>query len=233
MKFDILTIFPEILDSYFQHGMMRLAQEKKLIKIKNHDLRDFAVDKHGTVDDKPYGGGPGQVLMVEPVYRALKKINPKRKTSKAKTKTILLSAKGRNWDQKQAEKLSKYDRLIFVCPRYEGHDERIKQFVDEEISIGDYVLTGGELGTAVIIDSVTRLIPGVLGQKKSLAEESHSTPGYKEYPQYTRPEVFSYKRKKNNKFITKELRVPSVLLSGHHEKIKSWRQKHSRHLENN
>ncbi|MBU1131744.1 tRNA (guanosine(37)-N1)-methyltransferase TrmD [Patescibacteria group bacterium] len=248
MKFDILTIFPDILDSYINKGMIRIAQEKKLIKIKTHNLRDFAVDARGTVDDRPFGGGPGQVLMVEPVYKALKKL--KTKVKKQKTKVVLLSAKGKKWDQSMAKKFSKLDQIIFICPRYEGHDERIKKFVDEEISIGDYVLTGGELGALVIIDSVSRLLPGVLGKQESLKEESHSAAGYLEYPQYTRPEVFEVLRrdkqvkniheihtaetqnlapdKQNNKRTKTKLKVPQILLSGHHAKIAEWRKKHSK-----
>lgn len=223
MRFEIITIFPEILDSYIEKGMIRIAQEKKIVSFKMHNLRDFAVDNHGTVDDRPYGGGPGQVMMVEPIYKTLKKIR------KAKqSKVILLSAKGKTWDQQMAQKFSKLDQLIFICPRYEGHDERILEFVDEEISIGNYVLTGGELGAAVIIDSVTRLIPGVLGKIESLDEESHSTPGYLEYPQYSRPELFTYKKKaKTGKISVKKLKVPEVLLSGHHKKITEWREQKS------
>jgi len=227
MRFDILTIFPDILDSYINKGMIRIAQEKKKVTFKMHNLRDYAVDNHGTVDDRPYGGGPGQVMMVEPVYKALKKI---RRTKKSKV--ILLSAKGKTWDQQMAQKFSKLDQLIFICPRYEGHDERIKKFVDEEIAIGNFVLTGGELGAAVIIDSVTRLIPGVLGKIESLAEESHSTPGYLEYPQYSRPEIFIYKKiskqkNKQTKVSTTKLKVPGVLLSGHHKNIVQWRQENT------
>ncbi|MFH0779867.1 MAG: tRNA (guanosine(37)-N1)-methyltransferase TrmD [Parcubacteria group bacterium] len=278
MKFDIITIFPDILDSYVNKGMLRIAQEKKIIKIKTHNLRDFAVDKHGTVDDKPYGGGPGQVLMVEPVFKALKRIcidkarlvspSSKDKTRLAsqskgskdatscvsrpakKTKIILLSARGKKWTQQLAQSFSKLDRIVFVCPRYEGHDERIQKLVDEEISIGDYVLTGGELGAMVIMDSITRLIPGVLGKKESLKEESHSQVGYLEYPQYTRPEVFhvshkvktghalSHRQAKTRHALsaikTKKtlLKVPSVLLSGHHKNIADWRAKNVKTLDN-
>jgi len=241
MKFNIITIFPEILDSYFSKGMLRIAQEKKLIKIKTHDLRKYSTDKHGNVDDKPYGGGPGQVLMVEPVYNSLKAIGKKTKNQKnKKTKVVLLSAKGKRWNQQMAKRFSKLDEITFVCPRYEGHDERIKKFVDEEISIGDFVLTGGELGAAVIIDSVTRLIPGVLGKTESLDEESHSIPGYLEYPQYTRPETFYYKTRSNKtkkhvsvvaKAKTEEIKksiVPKILLSGHHKNITEWRKKKSK-----
>lgn len=220
MKFEIITIFPEILDSYIEKGMIRIAQEKKIVSFKMHNLRDYAVDNHGTVDDRPYGGGPGQVMMVEPIYKVLKKIRRAKKS-----KVILLSAKGKTWNQQMAQKFSKLDQLIFICPRYEGHDERITEFIDEEISIGNYVLTGGELGAAVIIDSVTRLIPGVLGKIESLNEESHSTPGYLEYPQYSRPEIFSFKKKtKAGKISTKKLKVPEILLSGHHKKITEWRK---------
>ncbi len=229
MQFHIITIFPDILESYFSKGMIRIAQEKKIIKIKTHDLRKYAIDKYGTVDDKSYGGGPGQVLMVEPVYKAIRSLRKSNlRITPKKTKIILLSAKGKRWNQQMAQKFSKLDQLIFVCPRYEGHDERIRKFVDEEISIGDFVLTGGELGAAVIIDSVTRLIPGVLGKKESLDEESHSTPGYLEYPQYTRPEVFEHKSKDAvNRVSTRHSRVPKVLLSGHHKKIQEWRQQKS------
>lgn len=220
MKYEIITIFPDILESYTSKGMLRIAQEKKKIQIKTHNLRNFAIDNHGTVDDRPYGGGPGQVMMVEPVYKSLKKIRRSKKS-----KVILLSAKGKTWNQQLAQKFSKLDQLIFICPRYEGHDERIKKFVDEEIAIGDYVLTGGELGALVIIDSTARLIPGVLGKEASLIEESHSKPGYLEYPQYSRPEVFTFWEKKKKK----TLKVPQVLLSGHHKNIEDWRTQKSKH----
>lgn len=251
MRFDLITIFPDMLESYFSKGMIRIAQEKKLIKIKTHDLRQFAVDKHGTVDDRPYGGGPGQVLMVEPVFKALKHLSKKtlkHKNNKTKnasldatrddrTKIILLSARGKKWNQQMAQKFSNLDQIIFVCPRYEGHDERIKKFVDEEISIGDFVLTGGELAAAVIIDSITRLIPGVLGKVESLKTESHSKQCYLEYPQYTRPEVFDFEKhnktsnhkNKQTQTSKRKLTVPKILLSGHHAEINEWRRKHEKH----
>jgi tRNA (guanine37-N1)-methyltransferase len=233
MKFHILTIFPDILNSYLDKGMLRIAQEKKLISVKQHNLRDYAIDSRGTVDDKPYGGGPGQVMLVEPIYKALKQISARGGSAFGgnKQKIVLLSAKSKTWNQAMAKRYSKLDQVVFVCPRYEGHDERIKKFVDEEISIGDYVLTGGELGAAVIMDSITRLIPGVLGKQESTIEESHSTPGYLEYPQYTRPEIFTYKqtsKQANKKTITKNLKVPKILLSGHHAKIKEWRKTKSK-----
>jgi len=215
MQFDIITIFPDIFDSYINKGMIRLAQEKKKVKFKFHDLREYAVDKYGTIDDRPFGGGAGQVFMIEPLTKALKKIRKKKNS-----KVILLSAKGKVWSQSKAQSFSKLDQIIFICPRYEGVDERIKEFIDEEISIGEFILTGGELGALTIIDSVTRLLPGVLGGSDSLLEESHSTKGYLEYPQYTRPEIFKYKSKK--------MAVPKVLLSGHHANINEWRKKHSK-----
>jgi tRNA (guanine37-N1)-methyltransferase len=177
-------------------------------------LREAGVDRRGTVDDPPFGGGPGQVFRVEPIVKTLAKIKKAKKQ-----KIVLLSASGKKWTQQLAQKYSQLDQVIFVCPRYEGVDERVKKFVDDEISIGDYVLTGGELGALVMIDSITRLLPGVLHTKESLDDESHHVPGYLEYPQYTRPEVFTYKKK--------NYRVPKILLSGHHVKINEWRAQQS------
>jgi tRNA (guanine-N1)-methyltransferase len=229
MLFSIITIFPEILDSYLNEGMIKRAQGKKIIKIKKINLRDYTNDRHRSVDDSPYGGGAGMVMKVEPIYKALKKlkVNPsassgqrngklKINNRKAKTKVVLLSAKGKTWNQEMARKYSKLDEVIFVCGRYEGVDERITNFIDEEISIGDYVLTGGELGAAVIIDSVTRLLPGVLGNAESPIAESHTEEGVLEYPHYTRPEVLTIGKK--------SYKVPDVLLQGDHAEITKWRE---------
>ncbi len=215
MQYDILTIFPNIFDSYINESILGRAQKSKKIKIKVHDIRKNATDKHKTVDDKPYGGGPGMVMMVEPIYKTLKKI--KRKEN---SKVVLLSAKGKTWTQQKAQRYKNLDQLILICGHYEGVDERVNNFIDEEISIGDYVLTGGELGALVLLDSTARLIPGVLGKEASLKEESHSKKGYLEYPQYTRPEIF--------KIVKKQYKVPEILLSGHHAKIEEWRQKNSK-----
>lgn len=221
MKFHLLTIFPEIFDSYLNESILRRAQDKKIVKFRIHNLRDWTTDKHKTVDDTPYGGGAGMLMKIEPLYKALtaiKKLNKKIKPSKRKI--LLMSAAGKTWNQALAKKYSKLDEIIFVCGRYEGVDARIKNFIDEEISVGDYVLTGGELPALTIIDSITRLIPGVLGNKESIIEESHSEEGMTEYPQYTRPEIFKVGAKKYS--------VPKVLLEGNHKKIKEWREKNQK-----
>ena len=214
MRFDILTIFPKIFDSYFGESIIKRAQEKSLIEIKAYDLRDWTTDNHKTVDDTPYGGGAGMVMKIEPLYKAIKSI---KSVKSIKSKAILLSAKGKTWTQELAREYAKLDRVIFICGRYEGVDERITNFIDEEISVGDYVLTGGELGAQVMIDSITRLLPGVLGNDESPIDESHTKEGVLEYPQYTRPAVF--------KVGSKEYKVPEVLLSGNHAQIKVWRDK--------
>ena len=215
MKFDVITIFPDILDSYFKESILGRAVKNKKAKIKFHDLRKWTKDRHRTVDDTPYGGGAGMVMKVKPVYRAVKAIKKKNK----KTRVILLSARGETFNQQKAQKYLDYDQLILICGRYEGVDQRVADYIcDEEVSIGQYVLTGGELGAAVIIDSVARLIPGILGNQDSLAEESFIKENIAEYPQYTKPEVF------NN------WKAPSVLLSGNHQKIKQWRKENKKKL---
>lgn len=213
MTYHILTIFPDIFDSYFNETIIKRAREKNIISINTVDIRNFTADKHRTVDDKPYGGGAGMVMKPEPIYKALSGLNLKSK----KKKIILLTPAGKKFDQRAAQRFSKYDELIFICGRYEGIDARIEKFVDEKISIGDYVLTGGELPAMVIIDAVTRLLPNVLGNINSAKEESHSDEGVMEYPQYTRPEIFETQGKK--------FKVPKILLSGDHKKIGEWRRK--------
>lgn len=212
MTFHILTIFPRIFDSYFNETIIRRAKEKKIIAINTVDIRSFTADKHKTVDDKPYGGGAGMIMKPGPIYDALSGINL---TSK-KRRVILLTPAGKKFNQKMARRFSKYDEIIFICGRYEGIDARVEKFTQEKISIGDYVLTGGELGAMVIIDAVTRLLPGVLGNIESSKEESHSDEGVLEYPQYTRPEIFETEGKK--------FKVPKILLSGDHKKIEEWRK---------
>lgn len=206
MRFDFISVFPNIFSSYLNESMLKRAQKKKLISFHFHDLRDFTADKHRSVDDRPYGGGVGMVMKVEPIYKALKAV-PKQ----GKRRVLLMSAKGKTFTQADAKRLSKYKQIVIVCPRYEGVDERVVGYVDEEISIGNYVLTGGELPAMVVADAVTRLLPGVLGKDESSIDESHSQPGVLEYPQYTRPEIFQRKR------------VPKELLSGNHKDIAIWR----------
>jgi len=217
MKFDIITIFPKIFDSYFGESILKRAQEKKLIKITAHNLRDFAEGKHKKVDDRPFGGGAGMVFMAEPIHRAVKKIKSSAKGGSAsggkskRTRVILFSTRGKKFDAKAARRLAKYDQLIFICGRYEGVDERVATHIaDEEISIGDFVLSGGELPAMVVVEAVARFIPGVLGKWESLEEVKGS------YPVYTRPERLTLGNKKYS--------VPKTLMTGDHKKIEAWRK---------
>lgn len=236
MIFNLITIFPQIFNSYLNESILKRAQNKNLIKINPVNLRDFTTDKHHTTDDAPYGGGPGMVMKIEPLYQAIlalrKKYTERSRqrvepalTSKQKIKhrIILLSPQGQTFNQKMAEKFSKLDVLTLICGRYEGFDARLSKFVDEEISIGDYVLSGGELPALVLVEAVSRLRPGVLGAKESIQEETFTEKNILEYPQYTRPEVFTYPDFLREK---KSLAVPKILLSGDHAKISAWRQKH-------
>ena len=209
MRIDIISIFPKMFSAVLDESMIKRAQLKGKVKIFTHDLRDYTFDKHRKVDDRPFGGGSGMVIQVEPVFRALQAI---KKKIKAKAKVILLCPQGKRFNQAYAHKLSRCRNLIFICGHYEGVDERVRQYlVDEEISIGDYVLTGGELAAMVLIDSLVRLIPGVLGDKNSLNFESFEG-NLLEYPQYSRPAKF------------KNWSVPEVLVSGAHDKIYAWRK---------
>lgn len=214
MKFTAITLFPEMIESYAQAAMLGRAQKAGLIEVGTINPRVFAKDVHGTVDDKPYGGGAGMVMKIEPLHAAIKQAAPR---ASKKRRVILMSASGRPFSQRVAEEFAaNYTEVVFVCGRYEGVDARVLEFVDEEVSIGPYVLTGGELPALIIIDAVSRLVPGVLGNGASLAEESHNADGVGEYPQYTRPEVF------------KKLKVPAELLSGNHKEIALWRKKNSK-----
>lgn len=217
LKIDILTIFPDVFDSYFAASIISRAQKKHLLSIQAHDLRRWAAGKHRKVDDSPYGGGPGMVLKAEPIARALQSLRalPRSHRQKSAPRIILTSARGKQFTAADAKRLAKYKRLIFICGRYEGVDERvIEQFADEELSIGPYILTGGELPAMAMSDAVARHIPGVLGKSESLEETRGS------FPQYTRPETFAWKKEK--------LSVPKVLLSGDHQKIEAWRKKRSK-----
>ena len=237
IKFDIITIFPEIFDSYFKESILKRAQKKKLIKIRIHNLRKWTSDRRKTVDDRPYGGGLGMVLKIEPIYRAVQSLKPK--TKNLKLKTILFTPRGKKFNQQIAYKLSKLDRIIMICGRYEGVDERVARYVaDMELSIGDFDLMGGELATMVVIETVARLIPGVLGKPELLKERITKEKGFIEYPQYTRPELFDANKHIKNwkacppKFRKAKIwRVPKVLLSGNHEKIAQWRKKYGKVIE--
>ena len=229
MRFDIITIFPEIFDSYFNASIIKRAQIKKIIEINIHNLRNWATDRHQSVDDSPYGGGKGMIFMVEPIFKAIKALKKNNKNNK-KCRVILFSAKGKRLTQSRVKNLSRYEQLILICPRYEGVDERVAKYIaDEEVSIGEYVLTGGELPAMVLVDAISRLIPGVI-KKESLLEESFSfvskssisgRESLGEYPQYTRPEIFYPEKDKKVSW-----RVPKVLVSGNHKKIQDWKLKH-------
>lgn len=210
MKFTAITLFPEMIESYASAAMLGRAQKKKLISVRTINPRLFTTDAHQTVDDKPFGGGAGMVMKIEPLYKAIKKAAPRPSKKRC---VILLSASGRPFTQAVAREFAKkYTELVLVCGRYEGVDGRVAEhLVDEEISVGPYVLTGGELPALTIIDAVARLVPGVLGNGASLEEESHNELGVGEYPQYTRPEKF------------KTWRVPPELLSGDHAAVAKWR----------
>lgn len=209
-RFDVITIFPDIFHAYLGESILKKAVDKGLLDVRIYNLRDFATDRHRTVDDYPYGGGSGMVMKIEPFFNALKAI----KADGIDRLTVMLSPQGKRYDQSMAEKLAMEERrIVFLCGRYEGIDERVREsLVDEEISIGDYVLTGGELAALVIIDSISRLVTGVLGDEKSLIEESF-TWGILDYPHYTRPPEFM------------GMKVPDVLLSGNHNEIRKWRRR--------
>ncbi|MHC4105307.1 MAG: tRNA (guanosine(37)-N1)-methyltransferase TrmD [Planctomycetota bacterium] len=212
MRVDVLTLFPEMFESPLSCSILNRAQEVSLVEIALTDIRDFAADSYRKVDDKPYGGGPGMVMMPGPVFDCFEHV---RKLSPDKGRTILLTPQGQRFDQKKAAELSKEKRLILIAGKYEGFDERIRIGLNaEQISIGDYVLNGGELAAMVIIDAVVRLLPGALGDEDSAKDDSFSD-GLLEYPQYTRPEVF------------RDMKVPDILLSGDHAKIAEWRRQQS------
>ncbi|MGG2086683.1 tRNA (guanosine(37)-N1)-methyltransferase TrmD [Priestia aryabhattai] len=211
MKIDVLSLFPSMFDGVFGESILKKAQEKNAVELNVVNFREYSTNKHQNVDDYPYGGGAGMVLTPQPIFDAVEKLT---ETAK-KPRVILLCPQGERYTQAKAEELAAEEHLIFICGHYEGYDERIReQLVTDEISIGDYVLTGGELGAMVVIDSVVRLLPDVLGNNHSAVQDSHST-GLLEHPHYTRPADF------------RGLTVPEVLMSGNHKKIEQWRQKES------
>lgn len=210
MKFDILTLFPEMF-SVFESSIIKRAKDKDILSIKVHDIRDFTTNKHNKVDDYPYGGGAGMVMQAQPIYDAIEHI---KSIYGYKPYIIYLSPRGRVFNQEVAKELSNMEHILFLCGHYEGIDERVMSIIDEEMSIGDFVLTGGEIPTMAIIDSVSRLVEGVLSKSESFEDESFSD-SLLEYPQYTRPEEF------------RGMKVPDVLLSGHHGNINRWRREES------
>lgn len=210
INFHIVSIFPNSLDSYLNSSILKRAIDKKIIKVSAVNPREFASDKHKTVDDTPYGGGPGMVMKIEPIFKAVHFI--KSKIKKSKTRVILFSTRGKIFNQNDARRLSKYGHLIFICGRYEGVDERVaKHVADEEVSIGDFILSGGELPAMTVIEAVSRHIPGVLGKTESLEENKGS------YPVYTKPETFNVTK-------TTKASAPKILLSGNHKSINEWRK---------
>jgi tRNA (guanine37-N1)-methyltransferase len=211
MRFDILSVFPGMFTSAFECSLLKKAQEKNLIEIRVHDIRHYAQDRHRMTDDAPYGGGGGMVMKVEPIDRALQAVAPDRDQALV----ILLTPQGETFRQEIAEELAEYPRIVLICGHYEGLDERVRShLVDREISIGDYVLTGGELPAMVLVDAVARLIPGVLGNAVSARTDSFAM-GLLEYPQYTRPAEY------------RNWKAPDVLISGHHREIEKWRRRES------
>jgi len=205
-----------MFNSYLGEGILKRALDNRIIHFTARDLRDWSTDRYKSVDDTPYGGGAGMLMKIELLYNALEEVKEKYNTEASKRKIILLSASGKTWNQQLAKEYSKLDEVIFVCGRFEGVDARISHFIDEEVSVGDYVLTGGELPALIIMDSITRLLPEALGNNESSLDESHSEEGVLEYPQYTKPAVFEIDGQK--------YQVPEVLTNGNHAEIAKWRK---------
>ncbi|HLR92120.1 MAG TPA: tRNA (guanosine(37)-N1)-methyltransferase TrmD [Atopostipes sp.] len=212
MRIDILTLFPEMFDSPFNYSMVKRAIDGEYVEINPINFREFGIGKHKIVDDTPYGGGAGMLLKPEPIFEAMEEIE--RNDPNTKKRVILMDPAGKSFDQAMAEEFSKEEHLVFICGHYEGYDERIRTLVTDEVSLGDYVLTGGELAAMVMVDATVRLIPGVVGNESSILEDSHST-GLLEHPHYTRPAEY------------KGMEVPEVLRSGNHALIEAWRHKES------
>ena len=219
INFEVITILPNIFDSYLKESLIARALKKKLIKINVYNLRKWTKDRHKTVDDRPFGGGLGMVMKVEPVFKAVNAVKKKKKA-----KVILFTPRGKKFDQKTAYQLSKLDQVIFICGRYEGVDERVAENIaDMELSIGDFVLMGGEIPAMAVIETVSRLIPGVIAKEQLLKERITKEKDFIEYAQYTRPEVFETKN-------GKKWKVPKVLLSGNHKKIDEWKRAHGKSI---
>lgn len=231
VQFDIITIFPDFLKCFTSESLIKRAQEKGLIKINVHNLRDFSPKPHQVVDDRPFGGGFGMVLKVDPFFKAIQAVRLKGKNKKIKI--VFFTPRAKKFNQKKAFEFAKLDQIIFLCGRYEGIDERVaKYLVDEKLSVGDYVLLGGELPAMAVIEAVSRLVPGVIGIDKPdiLRQRVTEDKSFIEYAQYTRPEVFRpcQRAKRIVSGKPKTWSVPKILLSGNHQEIKKWREKHSK-----
>jgi tRNA (guanine37-N1)-methyltransferase len=214
IRFDVLSLFPDLFQGYLSQSLLKLAIQRGLVQVHLWNIRDWATDRHQKVDDRPFGGGPGMVLMPEPVVDCVEAVQAK---AEPPGKVVMLTPAGRRLTQRVVEELAEHPRLLLLCGRYEGFDDRIRQLLDPvEVSVGDFVCNGGEVPAMVVIDTVIRLVPGVLGDESSAADESHSAPGRIEYPQYTRPRVF------------RGMEVPEVLLSGNHGAVARWREEQSR-----
>jgi tRNA (guanine37-N1)-methyltransferase len=236
LRFDIITILPHFFDSFLEESLIKKARERKLVDIRVHNLRDWTEDKHRVVDDTPYGGGPGMVLKIEPIYRAVRELkaksdpsgspegHPERKSKGKKVKVVFLTPRGKQFRQRAAYEWAELDQLIIIAGRYEGVDERVRKLADETVSVGPYLMLGGEVPAMAIVEAVARLVPDVVGRRDSIEKL--------DYPQYTRPEVFEIERRRSNVEGRKiqKLRVPKLLVSGDHKKIDAWRQKHSKSI---
>lgn len=217
MRFDVITLFPEMFEGVFDKSIIKRAREKNIIEINYHQMRQWSWNNYGSVDDKPYGGDVGMLIRVDVIDKAIKEVKEKSKTENLTPKIILMSARGKRFEETDAQRLAKEKNLIIICGHYEGFDERVSELVDEEISIGDYVLSGGEIPAMVLIDSISRLLPGVLGKDESSQVESFSDDSHHiEFPQYTRPAEYEGKK------------VPEILLSGDPKKIKEWQEKQTK-----
>lgn len=235
MRFDVITIFPRLFEPFVQESLIQKALKKRLFELQVHNLRDWAIGRHKSVDEKPFGGGLGMVMKIEPLYKALKAVKKKKRA-----KVILFTPRGKKFTQHMAHDFSKLDQLIMICGRYEGVDERVAMHLaDEEISLGDFVLMGGEVAAMAVMETVARLIPGVVGKPGFLKErvekkKGRGARGFVEYPQYTRPEVFSarlarpFRGRGGKTRRVEEWRVPAVLLSGDHKKIEEWKKRHGK-----
>lgn len=220
MRFDIITIFPGFFDCFLAESLVEKGVKEGLLEIRVHNLRDFTDDPHQVVDDRPFGGGIGMVYKIEPIYKAVKKIKKEGGFKEEEVRVVLFTPRGEEFTQKRATEYADLSQIIMICGRYEGVDERVAKYLaDEEVSVGDYVLLGGEVPAMAVVEAVARLVPGVIGEEKILEKRVTEEGGFKEFAQYTRPRVFETEK-------GEEWKVPEVLLSGHHKKIEEWRKKH-------